>query len=223
MQAILCAKGHSSTERDYCSECGARIEGSSTPDGASQSSPAAYPGEICPDCGTLREEQDRGFCEVCGFNFLTGAHGEIPMEAAPIPASENLPQRETAPAMETTARWRLTVSLDSSLRFPESPEPPADFVSASMDLDGTALLIGREDIGRGIHPEVALPFDEAVSRRHALLHRAGADAPWLLRDVGASNGTRLNGKALSALTDYALEDGDEITLGHWSRLRLERQ
>jgi pSer/pThr/pTyr-binding forkhead associated (FHA) protein len=42
-----------------------------------------------------------------------------------------------------------------------------------------------------------------------------------VRDIGSANGTRLNGKDLEPLTDTVLKDGDELTLGHWTRLSVK--
>ena len=44
------------------------------------------------------------------------------------------------------------------------------------------------------------------------------DGTLVLRDIGAANGTRLNGKDVEPLTDNPLRDADEITLGHWTRI-----
>jgi pSer/pThr/pTyr-binding forkhead associated (FHA) protein len=42
-----------------------------------------------------------------------------------------------------------------------------------------------------------------------------------LRDIGSANGTRLNGRDVQPLTDVVLHDGDELTLGHWTRLAIK--
>ncbi|MFL6203802.1 MAG: FHA domain-containing protein, partial [Acidimicrobiales bacterium] len=52
--------------------------------------------------------------------------------------------------------------------------------------------------------------DAAVSRVHAVLEQVGST--WLVRDVGARNGTLLNGERITA--QRRLRDGDEITAGH---------
>ncbi len=80
MDTYLCPKGHQSTEPDYCSECGAKMQAaaSSTP---APATPAAG-AEHCPDCGTPRDP-DIAFCEICGYNFVTGAHGDLSAVPAP--------------------------------------------------------------------------------------------------------------------------------------------
>lgn len=111
----------------------------------------------------------------------------------------------------------MTVSVDPALREAGSPEPPAGFAAATIDLRQPVTLIGRRSEVRAIFPEIDLSHDDAVSHRHALLQLYASGA-LLLRDIGSSNGTRLNGKAIGPMIDQSLKDGDEIVLGHWSKL-----
>ncbi len=228
---VDCPKGHASTEPDYCSECGAKIGGVGEARATAQGFASFATGEICPDCGTVREQNDVAFCEVCGFNFETGAHGEVgtppaPQRVEPValqageaPGHEDIPQ---ATVLADPRRWRVRVSVDPSLKVAGSPEPPENFVPYTIELDQLVSLIGRPNEARGIFPEIALAFDEAVSRRHALLQK-DAQGGLLLRDIGAANGTRLNGEDLPPMVDRTVQDGDEITLGHWTRLRIQSQ
>jgi hypothetical protein len=193
---MLCPKGHESEDSDFCSVCGVKIG----------VAPAAAPtagGEACPDCGALRHSEDSVFCEDCGFNFASGAHGE---PKAPV---------------AVLAEWEVSISVDPTLKTAESPEPPANFTPSTLLLLGESYLIGRRSDKRGIFPEISLDGDDAVSHRHALLTRS-ADGGLSVRDVGSSNGTRLNGADLVALTDTALKDGDSITVGHWTRIGIRR-
>jgi serine/threonine-protein kinase len=74
-------------------------------------------------------------------------------------------------------------------RFAETPVPDS-------------LVIGRSSTA-GLRVE-----DDLVSRRHAEITRENGD--YVLRDLGSSNGTQLNGMPI---TVTALAFGDEITLG----------
>ena len=110
------------------------------------------------------------------------------------------------------------------LTGPDQDADGAAAVSASrgpscFELTTATYLVGRRDEGRGILPEIDLSEDDAVSRRHALLTPDGARG-FSLRDIGAANGTRLNGAELEPMVDYPLQEGDQITLGHGSRLRV---
>jgi hypothetical protein len=207
MATFLCPKHHESVEPDYCSECGARIEGA--PQQQSVVLPSLPVAEFCPTCGTAREQRDIVFCEICGYNFATGVEGELPASPPVAAAPAPVPRQ-----------WTITVSVDPTLHESGSPEPPANFAPVTVDLNVPVSLIGRRSTARAIFPEVDLSHDNAVSHRHALLQFDAAGAP-VLRDIGAANGTRLNGKTVDPLQDHPLADGDEITLGHWSRLVLK--
>ena len=76
-------------------------------------------------------------------------------------------------------------------------------------------LIGRPDNLEGLTPEVDLtPFggrDRGVSRRHAEF--VVIDNNLYLRDLGSTNGTRLNRNLLYPDQLYRLADGDLIECG----------
>ncbi len=71
------------------------------------------------------------------------------------------------------------------------------------------LASGTHRIGRAPDCEISLPDDSLISRYHAQLAVAGGQAR--LKDLGSSNGTRLNGESVSA--EVVLEDGDRIGVG----------
>lgn len=192
----ICPKGHESTDADFCSECGAKIgQAEAAPQ---QAAPPQAVAEKCPDCGATRAAEGSAFCEICGYNFETKAHGEL----------------------KHTDGWTAIVTVDPSLREDGSPDPPAGVGPFTFPLEKPVNLIGRKSDSRAIFPEIPLNFDDAVSHRHALL-QVGDNGALALRDIGAANGTRLNGKDLEPLTDAELHDGDEITLGHWTRITLK--
>ena len=68
-------------------------------------------------------------------------------------------------------------------------------------------------IGRSSACQIVLG-DDTVSRRHAELRYE--DGRWLLRDLGSSNGTYVNGRCV---TEAEVRAGDVIHLGG-CRLRL---
>jgi pSer/pThr/pTyr-binding forkhead associated (FHA) protein len=107
------------------------------------------------------------------------------------------------------------------------PEPGADtFIPKRYEfrIDGRRMIVPVEpelSIGRR---KVDDPDDDVsidltrfgagnlgVSRRHAQLLIESGDV--FLLDLGSTNGTHLNGKALKASQPYRLRDGDEIELG----------
>lgn len=79
------------------------------------------------------------------------------------------------------------------------------------------LVLGRSDPRSAHGPDVDLAdfgaAEAGVSRRHARL--AADEAGTLtLTDLDSANGTRLNGQRLPPNLPGALQDGDEIRLGH---------
>jgi pSer/pThr/pTyr-binding forkhead associated (FHA) protein len=88
-------------------------------------------------------------------------------------------------------------------------------------LQQDSTLIGRISDKRAIYPDIALDFDDAVSHRHALLLKQ-PDGHLMVRDIGSSNGTKLNGTELATMTDVPVNNGDELTLGHWTKIQLKQ-
>ena len=238
MPEYPCPKGHQSSEPDFCSECGAKIHGAppATPGAPSSivsgATPAAASGSLtpCPDCAAPRADTSSNFCEVCGYNFSTGSHGNIPVEplavvveaeeAAPVFAQAVVAPPVAPPQPEPVKEWSLVAVVDPSLRDADSPEPPANVAPIAVTLGKQVNLIGRRSEKRAIIPEISLDVDDGVSHRHALLTR-GDDGSLTLRDIGSSNGTRLNGTDVQPLVDILLRDGDQITLGRWTRITVK--
>ncbi len=215
---ILCPKGHISAEADYCSECGAKIAGTAAPVPAlnlpalnlpALDLPAPAAGMVCPDCGTLRASTTATFCEVCRFNFVTGAS----WEAASAPPAISAP---------TADGWDVIVAVDPSLYLEPEPDAPCPVGEPErrFPLDLAESLIGRRSERRSIFPEVPLN-DPGVSHRHAKLLKS-FDHKIAVLDVGSANGTRINGREIAAGTETPLADGDQITLGCWTRLTLKK-
>jgi hypothetical protein len=233
MSTYLCSKGHNSVESDYCSECGVKISGgipdNSPPIASKPFSVKASSSQLCPDCAAPHESGSGNFCEICGYNFSTGGHGEVPIAIAPPPTvteSTTLRQNAEPTAIPTNHQptpilaWELIVSVDPTLASAGSPPPPSDRAPITIRLEKTSNLIGRTSELRAIHPEIPLDYDDAVSSRHALINRQ-PDGSFVLRDIGSSNGTILNGIEIKSLVDIPLKDGDRFTLGHWTRIEVK--
>jgi FHA domain len=233
-----CPKGHTSTEADFCSDCGAKIVGvgiaevvsNSTNKTAATSSQFATT-QPCPDCSTPHESDSGNFCEICGYNFLSGAKGSDPLSNFPPPIRSAVHAPTTAPtqppsqfvipailAPTTVSQWQAIVSIDPSLATPSSPTAPTQ-APITIPLTQSTNLIGRTSVARAIHPEIPLDLDDAVSSRHAIL-TLHPDSSLILRDIGSSNGTMVNGKEIAIMADIVISAGDEITLGHWTRIKI---
>ncbi len=227
MTIYQCPKGHSSTESDYCSECGTKIQGSSEPTSyvntLNTKLPKATEKTItCPACSAPHELGNGDFCEICGYNFISGAHGEIPIVEGKHEGQKgkaNIAETMTASILPTPHCLEITITIDPSLRSSESPEPPSQ-PPIILQLTQESNLIGRFNEKRGINPEIALNLDSAVSHRHALINRQ-SDGSFALRDIDSANGTTFNGVELTPMVDAVLKDGDEFTLGHWTRIKVK--
>jgi hypothetical protein len=199
LTTYLCPQGHNSSEADYCSECGTKIQGLGiTP---------VSPETICPSCSTLHNPDEGPFCGICGYNFITGAQG-LPPQSEPQPI----------PPAVLSPNWTVVISVDPVQRDPISPPAP-DLAPITLALPKSVNLIGRTSQARAIYPEISLDFDDAVSQRHGLL-TIQADGSLMFRDIGSSNGTCLNGVEVTVMADLPLKNGDQLTLGHWTKLSI---
>jgi hypothetical protein len=175
---------------------------------------------ICPN-GHHSTTSDN--CSECGAKII-----EIPVSTAVIPkatASGYVPLAEdlphVPPAVAAAAggftSWAVVVSVDGSLYTHPIPNVPLpDQSSRTYPLDLSDSLIGRRSDRQEIFPEISVK-DPAVSHRHAKLLRE-KDGSLFLMDVGSTNGTFLNGASVPASVRVPVTDGDQITLGSWTRI-----
>ncbi len=176
-------------------------------------------------CGELRPSPLARFCDTCRYDFVT----HLPFSATPITATPAPPSPQAQPSPQVLApspapaaspavqRWELLAQVDASLRKPEDPEP-GDRSERLFPLDLQDHLIGRRSDSADIHPEVVIP-DPGISRRHARLLRQ-PDGGMALVDLGSMNGTQVNGAAVAPNVITPLAEGDQVTLGCWTRLTL---
>ena len=237
--AYICPKDstHQSEDADYCSVCGTKIN--AAPLSASAPGPArailngATSTEVCPDCGLARNAGAR-FCEVCRYDFEAHASAQpsaplaTPVLAAPAlspPIAASLPPAAVTPAplpvASVLSSWQAIVAVDPSLYADPDPAKPCPVGEPErvFPLDLNENLIGRRSDRRDIHPEVPLT-DTGVSHRHAKLLKQ-ADGSLMLLELGSTNGTELNGKEVPAGVPTPVSDGDQITLGCWTRITVQ--
>ena len=81
-----------------------------------------------------------------------------------------------------------------------------------------AVMVGRRDPIRRATPDIDLWPDDAVSRRHAeIVLREGR---YYFADLGSTNGSTINGRAIPPRVEVELHLGDEISLGERSNIRV---
>ena len=73
--------------------------------------------------------------------------------------------------------------------------------------------LAEHTITVGRSPDNMLQIEDvSVSSSHAELTLA-EDGDYILRDIGSTNGTELNGKEIAAEEDHRLQDGDKVRFG----------
>jgi adenylate cyclase len=128
----------------------------------------------------------------------------VAFSATPRPAAAATPVPRTTPAPPTTPAPAAAAPKPAAAKGGEARL----FVYAS---DGTVTeypLGPSSVLGRSTGADVRVP-DREASRKHSQIDRQGAD--YVLRDLGSSNGTFLNGKKLFG--PAKLKDGDEVVIG----------
>jgi hypothetical protein len=163
----------------------------------------------CPNC---RHQELAGalFCSECGTQLRD--YGEL----------------NTHPfAVKQVDQASLNVEVDGSAGYSNSAvatsPPKEDLVNLFIvDAKKTIPLRGRSEYTLGrvaedqpIIPDIDLTEFEAylmgVSRLHATL-KVGPQRI-SIRDLGSSNGTRVNGQRIVPHVDYPLKPGDAVALG----------
>ncbi len=136
-------------------------------------------------CSACQMENIEGalFCEECGAKL------ESAMEV-----------KDNAVEMSAPGTALLFASSDgNTLSIPAKDE----------------VVVGREDPISEIFPDVDLTnmggLEKGVSRKHAVIHRAGSDCT--VEDMGSTNGTYVNKKRIQPHVPQAIKPGDEVRFG----------
>lgn len=241
-----CPKGHTSTDSDYCSECGAPINGVSASQSANQS-PTPSGGDICPDCATPRINGSR-FCEVCRYDFQNKASNtpsvpavmpvlapqkeEVPPPTVPetivTPTAERveplapISAPTTPPVYYENVKISVVISTDLS-RLTEEEKThyhlPTDTRDKTYPLDLDENLVGRRSEDKKIFPEIEI-YDPGVSKRHLKLLKQD-DGSFSALELNSSNGTLLNGVELEPGILTPIKAGDKFNIGLWTVLNLK--
>lgn len=161
---------------------------------------------LCPNC-LHKEMVGAIFCSECGSQLVFTAG----VPTTEIRASAILSQGKAGERQAT---------------LPKTPEPIPP-VSARVALniisfgevitlaESGEITLGRISEGQPIIPDIDLTpykaYEAGVSRMHASIKIKEDEV--CITDLGAANGTRINGKKITAQTSYPLKHGDIVTLG----------
>ncbi|MEO6124874.1 MAG: FHA domain-containing protein [Ilumatobacteraceae bacterium] len=222
------------------------------PHGSSGSTGSSPMGSVpCPHCDAPNLS-DALFCEDCGYDFTTGQAPD-PVPTGTVSVTGSTPAPSTGPAATVAAAadpsgvvvpagpsgWIVIVEVDPKwfeLKGTLADQPCPRPSSSTIPLGLAVVRIGRSSQSRGIHPEIAMDSDTAVSRQHAQLIAASstgdstapADA-FAAVDLGSTNGTFVVKAGAEPNADIQpidpgvatlLADGDRVYLGAWSRLTI---
>jgi hypothetical protein len=84
-----------------------------------------------------------------------------------------------------------------------------------FSLEALRILLGKADPVLGNSPDIDLGRLEtgrgSASRVHAEIIRTGDE--WIVRDLGSTNGTFINGRQLAKGEAWPLKEGDRLRLG----------
>ena len=115
------------------------------------------------------------------------------------------------PGPSGVSRPVSTADGDSGLRLVEEiEENPVVF-----QFEGPTILVGRYDPVTEMRPDVdltQLDLKRSVSRRHALLQESD-EGFTITEEVGALNGTSVNGEKLVTGKPHPIADGDVLSFG----------
>ncbi|QYJ04486.1 FHA domain-containing protein [Nocardioides panacisoli] len=222
-----CPIGHESAADDYCDVCGLPISGASeapaplhvSASALEESHEQVAPDSTCPNCG-VSSPPNALFCEACGYDFTTGAAPRTAPQ--PVVTDEDL-----ADAAAAEGAWVVEVWIDPDWYAEQdsTEDLPSAGAPVVVPLVTKSVLVGRSSSRSESDPDVDVPGDNGVSRRHCRLTTDGSR--WWVEDLASSNGTYV-GPSVGAVPDQPLRpgerrelaEGDRLYLGAWTRLVL---
>ena len=135
---------------------------------------------------------------------------EIPMVVPPVV----VPPVITPPTIATPSIPPLP-TLNTTPSAPAPAPAPVPALKATLTMaDGSRIALRPGVISVGRSAESTIPLNDTnVSRRHAelRLRGEGADAVWVLVDLGSTNGTLINGVKVNG--EQVLRKNDAIVFG----------
>ena len=194
----------------YCEHCGSPLETPATPE-----SPAAAVEADAGAAEAIAQAQavlDQLPADTFDADTTPAADGGPPTPVAADPG-DAAPVDTSAPVDATP-----TPVVPVLVTAPTNPVLTILFATGGEHVVTTEVTnVGRSDVAQNWHPELDLiPFggaapDLGVSRHQARIQRTGDT--FSITDVGSTNGTFVNGKALEYNQPVDLHDGDSVAFG----------
>ncbi len=133
--------------------------------------------------------------------------GEFGIQARRVRPDED-PRAEPRQAEEGhTMVYSTSARISEQLR-----EPDPRRGTARLRIGGRSELLGSGGATLGRSREADIVLDDAnVSRKHAEVRPSGGS--WIVRDLGSTNGVKVNGRRLDPARPQSLKVGDVIELG----------
>jgi hypothetical protein len=133
--------------------------------------------------------------------------GEFGIQARLVRPHED-PAAEPRPAEEGhTMVYSSSDRLSEPLR-----EPDPRRGAARLRIAGRAELLGANGATLGRSRDADIVLDDAnVSRKHAEVRPSGGS--WIVRDLGSTNGIKVNGRRVDPNRPQSIKPGDVIELG----------
>jgi hypothetical protein len=194
----------------YCEHCGSPLDTPATPE-----SPAAAVEADAGAAEAIAQAQavlDQLPADTFDTDAAQPADAGTPTPVAADPADAT-PVDTSAPA-DASAPPVVPVPATA-------PTPPVLTIlfatGGQHEVTTDITNVGRSDVAQNWHPELDLiPFggaapDLGVSRHQARIQRTGD--VFSITDVGSTNGTFVNGKALEYNQPVDLHDGDSVAFG----------
>jgi hypothetical protein len=226
--AIYCANPKCGMELPdgvaFCDTCGTPVRGQNAGASASNSSnvgvsvgvgsPNGIGSTSCPVCGAASLPGE-AYCDNCGAALLSPA-SYTPSQQVPsgTQSADSPPSYSQSPidrpSPGASYGYAPARAVSASLVITQPPPP------ATLQIPNRGeLIVGRSDPQSNSYPDVDLgPYgglDLGISRRHFRLTRNGDH--FYLEDLGALNGSIVNGQRIPPYTLHPLRSGDRIMLG----------
>lgn len=236
MTTYPCADcGGQSNDANTCSQCGAPMTAAAQANAASVvaanpvtpvlpvAAGATAAGD-CPSCQMPRFAGDE-ICPFCGKNYTSGAMvapAALPVADLPGQSGQNpsLPLSPAAavivPAPASGLQWKVSLTYVERGVQTEGGQPsnfPANESEHVFDLVGDQIEFGRHSAA------MQIANDSGVSGHHGKFIK-NADGSYSLRDIGSTNGTRVNNQSLNANETRLLKDGDIIDIGLFVTMKV---